>query len=174
MSKLTGKKIVMIIARSNFRDEEFLVPKGILEKEGAEVKVASSSLDESRGMLGAVAKPDILVADVNASDYDAVIFVGGQGASEYWEDAKAHEIARSAADEGKVLGAICIAPVTLANAGVLKGKRATVFPSEAGKLSKKEAICTRAGVEIDGKIITADGPRSATEFGEAIVEALAG
>ena len=173
MAKLEGKKILMIIASNGFRDEELQVPKGIFEREGAKVTLACSSLKQSKGMLGATAKPDVLIGDVKVEDYDAVIFVGGSGASEYWNDKKAHEIARATLEKGKLLGAICIAPVTLANAGVLQGKKATVYSSEAGKLGQKGAIYTGTGVEIDGSIITADGPQSAKEFGEAFVNALA-
>ena len=47
---LTGKKIVMIIAPQNFRDEELFEPKQILTEKGAEVKVASASLETAGGM----------------------------------------------------------------------------------------------------------------------------
>jgi len=171
MEKLEGKKILMIVASNNFRDEELYDPKEIFEQEGAKATIASSSLKESRGVLGAIAKPDILIGDVEAGDYDAVIFVGGGGSSEYWEDAQAHKIARSALEKGKLLGAICIAPVTLAKAGLLKGKKSTVWSSEAGKLREMGAIYTGTGVEVDGNIITANGPQSAKKFAEAFVNA---
>jgi protease I len=73
----------------------------------------------------------------------------------------------------KIVGAICIAPVTLANAGILTGKKATVFESETKKLKDKGANCTRKNVERDGKTITANGPKAAKEFGETIAKALA-
>ncbi|MBU1153352.1 DJ-1/PfpI family protein [bacterium] len=107
-----------------------------------------------------------------AANYDAIVFVGGGGSSEYWNNPAAHKIAKEMAVMGKVVGAICIAPVILANAGILNGKKATVFPSEIERLKAKGAIYTCAGVEIDGRIITANGPQSAALFGEAIVAAL--
>lgn len=171
--KISGKNVLMIIASHNFRDEEYLEPRGVLENEGAKVTVASSSLDVSRGLLGANVKPDILLSDVNVADYDAILFIGGSGSSEYFNDPKAHSIAREAASANKVLAAICIAPSTLANAGVLEGKQATCFSSEGGNLVKKGATYTGNGVEVDGNIITSDGPRSARKFGEAILEKLA-
>ncbi|MFH1867359.1 MAG: DJ-1/PfpI family protein [Candidatus Omnitrophota bacterium] len=167
-----GKKILAIIASSNFRDEELLVPKGIFEEEGFKVVVASSSLEASRGMLGAEIKPNILIGDVNVDDYDAVIFVGGSGASEYWDNEIAHKIAKDTLGKKKLLAAICIAPITLANAGVLNNKRATVWFSEANKLAGKGASYTGSVVEVDGDIITANGPTSASEFAEAIVKKL--
>lgn len=172
MAKLKGKKAVMIIAEKNFRDEELFEPKKILEAEGVKVIVASTSFNIARGMLGGKVKPDMLLSEIKVDDYDAIIFVGGSGASQYWNDSLAHNIAKEAVEKNKVLGAICIAPVTLANAGVLRGKKATVWPSERGKIEARGAIYTGESVQIEGKIITAEGPQAARKFGEAIAKAL--
>jgi protease I len=112
--------------------------------------------------------------DVKADEYDVVVFVGGSGAKEYWNDLTAHSLAKSAAEKGKLVCAICIAPVTLANAGLLEGKKATVWKGNATALKQKGATYTGADVETDGKFITADGPESAAKFGRAIVRALGG
>lgn len=173
MSRLEGKNVLMVIASRNFRDEELEIPRGILQREGAKITLASSSLNESRGVLGKTERPDVLLENVRTEDYDALIFVGGAGASEYWDDPVAHKLVKDVLGEGKPVAAICIAPVILANAGVLKGKKAAVWNSEAEKLSQKGSICTGAGVEVDGNLITANGPQSAKEFGERIVDALA-
>ncbi|MFC1768062.1 DJ-1/PfpI family protein, partial [Candidatus Margulisiibacteriota bacterium] len=61
---------------------------------------------------------------------------------------------------------------TIANAGALKGKKATSFPGVADTVKAGGAIYTGKGVEADGKIVTADGPGSAKAFGEAINKAL--
>jgi protease I len=169
---ITGKKVVMVIANKNFRDEELFEPKNVIEKAGGKVVVASSSLETAKGMLGKTFKPQLLLKDVKADDFDAVVFVGGGGAREYWKDATAHSLAKAAADEGKLVCAICIAPVTLANAGLLNGKKATVWPDVKSQLQEKGATYTGKDVEIDGNLITGDGPKSATKFGEAIVRAL--
>ncbi|HID93896.1 MAG TPA: DJ-1/PfpI family protein [bacterium (Candidatus Stahlbacteria)] len=171
--KIQGKKVLMIIASKNFRDEELETPMSILKTQGARVTIASSSLDTATGMLGAKATPNILITDVNVADYDAIIFVGGSGASEYWNDLTAHEIAKRAVEQNKILCAICIAPVTLANAGVLEGRKATAWSSEKDKLELKGATYTGTSVQVDGNIITANGPAAAKEFGETIVKALA-
>jgi protease I len=172
MAKLKEKKALMIIAERNFRDEELLEPKKILEDREIKVTIASTSLQDSRGMLGATVKPDILLSSVKVQDYDVIIFVGGSGASQYWNDSLAHSIAKEAMQKDKILCAICIAPVTLANAGVLSGKKATVFSSEISKLETKGATYTGKPVQVEGKIITGEGPQSAEQFGEAIVKVL--
>ena len=166
------KKAVMIIAQNGFRDEELLQPKKILEAEGILVKIASNSPDEARGMLGARVKPDLILQDINIGDLDAIIFVGGIGASIYWDEPLAHRIANDSYANNKIVAAICIAPVTLAKAGLLKNKKATVWPSEAGKLKSAGADYTAADVEKDGNVITASGPSAANAFGRAIAAAL--
>lgn len=166
------KKVVMIIAQNGFRDEEFLQPKEILEREAVEIKVASTTLDFALGMLGVKVKPDILVSDINVRDFDAIVFVGGMGASQYWDDPVAWKLAQDAINADRIVAAICIAPVTLAKAGILKGKRATVWSSEAGELQAAGANYTGRMVERDGNIITGSGPSAAREFGEEILRAL--
>lgn len=167
-----GKKAVMIIAQNGFRDEELKEPSEILKQKGIKVTIASSSLDPAKGMLGASAKPEILLSELKVEDYDAVIFVGGVGAKQYWDDPTAHRIAREALKKKKVLGAICIAPVILANAGVLSGKKVTVWESEAIRIKGKGATYTSKPVEIDGKLVTGSGPKAARQFGQAIAKLL--
>jgi protease I len=169
---LSGKKIVMIIAPQNFRDEELFEPKQILTEKGAEVKVASASLETAGGMLGAEVNPDMLISDIKPDQWDAIILIGGTGSSVYWDDSSIHSMLNEAVKQNKIVGAICIAPVTLANAGILSGKKATVFSSEVQKLKDKGAECTGKDVERDGNIITATGPQAAREFGNAIAQAL--
>ena len=172
MQSIKSKKVVMIIASNNFRDEELLKPKEVLERNGVAVTVASSSLKESTGMLGAKVKPDILFININVADYDAIIFVGGSGATEYWDNPTAHKIAKDAYSAKKIVGAICIAPVTLAKAGLLKDKKATTYSSTVNNLKSAGARYSSADVEKDGNIITASGPAVAQKFGETILKAL--
>lgn len=167
-----NKKALFIIPSKDFRDEEVIQPKDILEANGIKVTVASSTLKECTGMLGMKIKPDTIIDKVDVSDYDMAVFIGGGGASEYWNNRIAQKIAKDTVNSGKVLGAICIAPVILANAGVLKNKRATVWVSEQDLLEAKGAIYTGNAVEVDGNIITADGPHAAKAFAAALVKAL--
>lgn len=72
----------------------------------------------------------------------------------------------------KIVGAICIAPVTLARAGLLKNKKVTTYSSTINDIKSAGAKYTGNDVERDGNIITASGPAAAQKFGEAIVKAL--
>jgi len=169
---LIDKKVVMIIPSCDFRDEELLIPKQRLEEQGAKVIIASSKLGKVTGMLGATAEPEILFTQIKIEEYDCIIFVGGSGSTEYFNNSDAHKICKEAVEQNKLLAAICIAPTTLANSGVLANKKATVFSSQAQALKNKAAIYTGKAVEIDGNIITAEGPRAAEEFAKRIIEKL--
>ena len=172
MKKLSGRKIVMVIAKNKFRDEEYREPREALEREGAVITVASSSGETSTGMLGLKVKPNVLIGDVKEEDFDGIVFVGGGGAAEYFNDPAAHRLARGFFDHGKLTSAICIAPATLANAGVLKGKKATSFPSSEAALRSKGAVVTNEPVVADGVIVTGVGPEAARKFGETLVDVL--
>lgn len=167
-----GKKVLMVIASAQFRDEEYQKPRQILEAAGAKVTVASSSLSEAVGMLGLKVNPDLLLKEARMEEFDAVVFVGGIGATEYWDDPAAHALAKQASQAGKPVSAICLAPMTLANAGLLKGKKATIWKDASGDFKAKGVVYTGKPVEQDGGIITGSGPDAAEAFGEALAEAL--
>lgn len=164
------KKVLFIVAPVNFRDEEYFEPKKILEKAGIRVVTASLKSGELTGMLGGKTNSEILLSDVNPQEYDGAVFIGGSGSNIYWDNQTAHSIANYMAQSKKVVGAICIAPVTLERAGILKGKKATVFPSEKKEL--KSAIYSDKKVVQDDLIITASGPDAASEFGTTLLKAL--
>ena len=163
---------LLIIAPERFRDEEYFHTKGELENADVEVVTASKSLEPATGMLGGVVEPDLTIRDVKVDDYDAIVFIGGGGASVYFNNPAAHKIAKDAVEKGKILAAICIAPSILANADLLEGTRVTAFSSEQSNLRAKGALWTGDALTIDGKIITANGPGAARDFGLAIAEAL--
>ena len=166
------KKAVLVIAHEGFRDEELLDTKEALEKNGVAVKIASTELSEAKGKLGARVMPDMLFKDIKMKDFDAIVFVGGPGGVQYWDDPLAHKLLQEAVSSGKVSAGICSAAATLAKAGILKGKRSTVFPGDSRELIANGANYTANHVERDGQIITADGPDAAYNFGEEIAQAL--
>lgn len=165
---------LFIIAPENFRDEELFHPLTVLEKAGVTNTIASLAAGKCIGSKGGEIEAQIGLNQINAEDFEAVIFVGGGGSEIYFEDAAAHLIAQKAEASGKIVAAICAGPVILAKAGVLQGKQATCFPDEEfiAALETGGANYTGKDLEVDGRIITANGPKAATAFGEKIVEAL--
>jgi len=172
MTGLQDKKILMVIAPGNFRDEEFQQPKEIFQASGAQVTVASRGVKEAKGMLGAVVKVDLDLNKVKTGDYQAVVFVGGSGSSIYFKNQLVLDLVKKAVSQRKVVAAICIAPTILAKAGVLQGKKATSFPSERSQLEAQGAVYINQPVVVDDLIVTGQGPQAASAFGKKIVQLL--
>ena len=166
--------VLFIIAESNFRDEELFDTMEEIEKRGFSAAIASKTTGEKTGMLGRKANAEIALKDVNTSDYKAIVFVGGTGSRQYFNDSEALKIARDADSKGKIVAAICIAPVILANAGLLKGKKATVFSGNEDSIEKKGAIFVSKNIIKDKNVITACGPSAAKMFGSEIAKAIKG
>ncbi len=161
-------RIVMIVPPEQFRDEELFETRAELERAGHSTVVASATTRPCSGMLGGRVIPSMTLAQVDPDAFDAVVFVGGLGVKRYYQDPQALRIARAMYERGKLVAAICLAPVVLANAGLLKGRSATVSASEAKTLQRLGASYRGPGVVVDGNLITADGPASARRFGHEI------
>ncbi|MDR3244093.1 MAG: DJ-1/PfpI family protein [Elusimicrobiota bacterium] len=166
------KKVVFITAPQTFRDEEYFKPKQILEDAGIQVITASLKIGQLKGKLGQNTESSLLVKDIKCSDFDAIVFVGGGGASAYFDNENALRLAREFFQAKKITASICIAGIVLANAGILKGKKATVYIDGKDDLIKGGAQFSGNSVEIDGNIITANGPDAAQEFGKAVLRGL--
>lgn len=166
------KNVLMVIAKDNFRDEELFHTKESIEEAGIKTTIASEEAGQCRGKLGATAEADLAISDANPNDYSAIVFVGGGGAAQYFDNQTSLNLAKEFKKEGKIIAAICIAPSILANADLLEGKKATSFSSEKENLEEKGAKFTGEPVTVDGKIVTANGPNAAKEFGKKIAELL--
>lgn len=166
-------KILMVVAPIDYQDTEFELPRNAFLAEGHSVNVCSKGdVDLAQGVLGGRTNVDTDIKSVSPDEYHAVVFVGGGGATTYFNDDTAHELVREMYTSGKVVAAICIAPSMLANAGILEGKQATSFPTEQANLEAHGAEYTEKPVEVSDKIVTANGPGAANEFAQKILELL--
>lgn len=175
MKTLSGKKVLFVICQDGFRDEELAHPREEVAGAGAAVDVAAREKAPARGMFGAVESPGLRIRDARAADYDAVVAVGGRGTPEHlWNDGDLHRLLRDARAAGKVVGGICLSGATLAIAGVLKGIEATCYPTDASRkeMQKGGATFVEKPVVVSGRIVTANGPGAARDFGKALVAAL--
>lgn len=177
MKPLDGRRVLFLVNQADFRDEELLHPMEELSSAGAATLVAAREKSTANGMLGAAVEPDLAIRDAKASDYDAVVAVGGRATPDWlWKDAAAHALLRDAKAVGKVVAGICLSGATLAIAGVLEGVEATCWPTEASldAMRKGGARYVDRPVVVSGRIATANGPPAAREFGKALVRLLAG
>ena len=114
---------------------------------------------------------------MDVSEFDAVVFIGGPGVLTYLDNENSYKIAKDAISQNKLLAAICICPAILAKAGVLNGKKATVWTGPLDKSAKNTleqngAIYQKDSVVQDGNIISGNGPNAAKAFANKIVDAL--
>ena len=172
------KKVLFILAKEGFRDEEFFTPAEILKNAGNQFFVASDAPAGkiAIGANGGDIKIDFDYKNINPVDFDLIVFVGGPGALKYLNNEISYQIARKTIEAGKKLAAICIAPTILARAGVLKGKRATAWTSALNKKSidilKENGAIYEDKPVVEDEIITANGPEAAEEFGNVLKKIL--
>lgn len=167
-----GSAILMVIPADGFREEEYKAAREALEKIGAKVVTASTVKKGALGYKGTTVDPDLLIDAVNPDDYAGVVFIGGHGSSQYWHDYKAHEIIRAYAKSGKLIAANDRAPVALAVAGILPGKRVTGHNSIFEKLSNAGADYTGKKFERDGNILTGEGPNAISLYAAELARAV--
>jgi protease I len=165
---ITGS-VLMVIAPQNFRDEEFKEPHDLFTTSGIEVTIASTDTAQAKGMLGMVVTPDILLDEVVPDDYDALVIVGGTGCQALWDDTTLHSIVQQFAKEKKTIAAICIAPVVLGRAGILKDMNVTAYPSVKDEIVQCGGVYTGKDVEVSGNVITCSGPKAAADFAREIL-----
>lgn len=158
----------MIIPPERFRDEELFDTKDELEKLGHGVIIASTHKGRCPGSRGGFANSDLDIKEIDTEIYDAVIFVGGGGSKLLFNNENAIQIAIEMNNKRKVVAAICLAPVILANAGILKDKKATVAGTEAKTIENKGATYTGPGVTVDINVVTANAPKASRLFGQTI------
>ncbi len=172
------KKVVFVIPYKEFRDEEYFTSKEILDSRGFQVKTASSEKGVARGADGGEIPVDLELKDIEINDFDALVFIGGPGCLDYLDNEESYQLLRDVYSENKIIGAICISPIILARAGILKQKKATVWSSNLNKepiniLKSAGAEFINENVVVDGNIITANGPDAAEDFGKSLAALIA-
>ncbi|XP_023328211.1 protein/nucleic acid deglycase DJ-1 [Eurytemora carolleeae] len=168
-------KALCILAEGS-EEMETVIIVDVLRRGGVEVVLAGlEGVEPVKCSRGVVLVPDSSLdsALLNVS-YDAIILPGGgPGAKALAESAKVKVLLTDQEAAGRIVGAICAAPTALLEHGIGKGKRLTSYPSFKDVLSK-DYIYTQAQVEVDGSLITSQGPGTSFSFALRLVELLVG
>ncbi len=165
-------KVVLFLA-AGFEDIEVASIIDTLSRGGVEVVIAGLQAGAIEGKYRIKVLPDITIDEIELEKYDAVILPGGYpGYANLGADRRVLELVKKAFELGIVVAAICGAPSVLAKAGVLKGKKATIYPGMEAEL--RGAKPSNERVVVDGTVVTSQGPGTALEFGVKLVEMLAG
>ena len=147
----------------------------LLRRAGIAVVTAGLEPGLVLGSRGTRIQPDATLDDALAQDYDLVALPGGlPGADHLRDDARIQALLKKMAAAGKHTAAICAAPMALAAAGLLDGRRATAYPGVLDGLDLPTTTKRGDGVVVDGKVVTSRGPGTAMDFALTLVELLAG
>ncbi len=166
-------KRVLVPLAEGFEELEAVTIIDILRRAGIEVVVASLASNPVIGAHGIRLAADTPLAALAEQDFDMIALPGGMpGADHLKNDPRIGGLVRRLHAAGRPVAAICAAPMVLAAAGVLDGRRATSYPGfleDAGG-----ATVVGDAVVVDGGVITSRGPGTALDFALALVEALEG
>jgi 4-methyl-5(b-hydroxyethyl)-thiazole monophosphate biosynthesis len=165
-------KVLMPLAQG-FEETEALTVVDILRRADIGVALAGLLPGPVTGSHNISIVPDTTIDAVNAGDFDMIVLPGGQpGSDNLNADPRVHALLAEFASKDKLIGAICAAPIVLAAAGLLRGRKATCYPSYTDRLDG--GIYEESPVVNDGTVITSRGPGTAVNFGLEIAVRLAG
>ena len=166
-------KRVLVPLAEGFEELEAVTIIDILRRAGVEVVVASLGASPVTGSHGIRLAADTPLAALLEQDFDMIALPGGMpGAEHLKKDPRIADIARRLAAKGRPVAAICAAPMVLAAAGLLDGRRATSYPGFLKDAAKTSV--TDEAVVVDGGVITSRGPGTALDFALQLVETLEG
>ncbi|GAB2593245.1 type 1 glutamine amidotransferase [Dyella jejuensis] len=175
---LAGKKIAAL-ATDGFEYAELTEPKRMLEEAGATVEViAPGDVKQIKGWKDGdwadAVKVDRSLEQADANDYEALLLPGGvMNPDKLRGKAEAISLVRAFGEAGKPIAAICHGPWTLINAGQVKGRTMTSWPTLQKDLENAGAHWEDREVVRDGNLITSRKPDDIPAFGKAFIALLA-
>lgn len=166
-----GMKPMLVLMAPGFEEIELTAPVDILRRLDIPVTTAGVKGRAVEGAHGMVMQADMLLVDVKAEDYDGIILPGGPASWLLRDTPAVLALVREMNAAGKLVAAICAAPIALEAAGVLQGRRCTCYPGVEGDLKSAAEVVAEPAVT-DGLLVTGRGPGAALEFGFALGVAL--
>src|SRR3954453_12650930 len=166
---------VLIVATDGFEEWELFGPREILQKRGAEVVLASLTLDPIQATMhddpGKTIRPDLTVDEANADDFDALILPGGvRNPDTLRLHGNVIALISRFAEQGKPVGAICHGPWLLVEADLLRDRTATGWPSIRTDLRNAGARVVEEAAVTDGNIVTSRKPDDVEAFTNAVID----
>jgi protease I len=174
---LTGKRVAIVVA-NGFEQVEMTSPREALEEAGAETYLISIEDSRVKGWKhtdwGDTFAVDVPIDEAEPEDFDALLLPGGvMNPDKLRRDERAVEFVRQFFEEGKPVAAICHAPWTLIDAGVVEGRHVTSYPSLRADLENAGAVWTDEEVVVDQGLVTSRKPEDLPAFNAKMLEEIA-
>jgi protease I len=175
--ELKGKKIAALVD-DGFEQSELLEPKKALEQAGAKVDVISPQTGEVKGWQhtgwGEKVRVDRPLDSARAADYDGLLLPGGvMNPDRLRINPKAVGFVKEFVTANKPIAAICHGPWTLIEAGGVKGRRMTSWPSLHTDLTNAGASWVDQEVTVDRGLVTSRKPDDIPAFNRKMIEEFA-
>lgn len=167
---MVGMKRVLCVLEDGFEEIEVVTPVDLLRRAGVEVMLAGVSGVEVRGRCGLRLLADGWLKDVDVGEFDVLFLPGGPAVMELRKNGAVMGVIRGFYEEGKLIAAICAAPLLLKDAGILEGRSYTAHFSTLGELAESSG----ERVVCDGGVVTSRGAGTAVELGLELVKILCG
>jgi protease I len=166
---------VLIVATNGFEEWELFGPRQILQEKGADVVLASLTLDPIQATVhdepGRTIKPDLTIEQANADDFDGLILPGGvRNPDKLRIHGNVIELIRRFDEQGKPIGAICHGPWLLVEADLLRGRTATCWPSIRTDVKNAGANVVDDSAVTDANIVTSRNPDDVEAFTNALID----
>lgn len=165
-------KTIFLFLANGFEETEAIVSVDVLRRAGFNVRTVSiSNSQEVVGTHNIVIKADLLLKNTDCSVADCLILPGGMpGASNLDQNEELKKILVAHNQQGKLIAAICAAPLVLGRLNLLVGKEAVCYPGFEKYL--EGATLVKGKLIFCDNIITAKGPGCVFDFALKIVEVL--
>jgi protease I len=178
MADLSGKTIAFLVASEGIEQVELTEPWAAVEEAGGTPKLLSVESGQVQAFnhldRADTFTVDAVVADADPTSYDGLVLPGGVANPDALRtDDDAVAFVREFVESDRPVAAICHAPWTLAEAGVLRGRRLTSWPSLQTDLRNAGAEWVDEEVVVDGHLVTSRKPDDLPAFNEAMVEVFA-
>ena len=165
-------KRVLVPLAEGFEEIESVTVIDILRRAGAAVTVAGLTGKSVTGSHRITIITDTLLEEVKDQDFDLIVLPGGMpGAINLKADFRVQKIIQCHEQSGKLVAAICAAPIVLAEAGILNGRKFTIHPSQVKNI---QLSAQDSPVVIDRGVITGQAAGAAMKFAFTLVEKLYG
>ena len=166
-------KKIAILATDGFEDAELLYPKIRLKEAGINTELISLHRRQIIGKHGYPIKPDKLIREANADDYDGVIIPGGTKNPDYLRREKdVLEFVSIINEQNKLVGSICHAGWVLISAKIVNGRRATSYFAIKDDMVNAGAKIEDKSVVVDGNLITSRQPDDLPDFMKEVLKFL--